>query len=92
MHQIDQTMCPERVERKKLLGHHSKVALPFKKIQKQPPEMFYKKAVLKNLAIFARRKGKHLCWSPFLIKNIAKFLRAPILMNYCEQLLLKMCP
>ena len=31
MHQIDQTMCPERVERKKLLGRHSKVALPFKK-------------------------------------------------------------
>ena len=31
MHQIDQTMCPERVDRKKLLGRHSKVALPFKK-------------------------------------------------------------
>ena len=35
--------------------------------------------------------GKHLCWSPFLILSIAKFLRAPILKNICEQLLLKMC-
>ena len=33
--------------------------------QKQPPEVFYKKAVLKNFAIFTR---KHLCWSFFLIK------------------------
>ena len=47
--------------------------------------MFYKKAVLKNFAIFT---GKHLCWSHFLIKlqawssywsftvNVAKFLIA----------------
>ena len=33
--------------------------------QKQPPEVFYKKAVFKNFAIFT---GKHLCWSLFLIK------------------------
>ena len=33
--------------------------------QKQPSEMFYKKAVLRNFAIFT---GKHLCWSLFLIK------------------------
>ena len=33
--------------------------------QLQPPEVFYKKAVLKNFAIF---KVKHLCWSLFLIK------------------------
>ena len=33
--------------------------------QKQPPEVLYKKAALKNFAIFA---GKHLCWSLFLIK------------------------
>ena len=33
--------------------------------QKQPSEVFYKKAVLKNFAIFT---GKHLCWSLFLIK------------------------
>ena len=33
--------------------------------QKQPPEVFYKKAVLKSSAIFS---GKHLCWSLFLIK------------------------
>ena len=32
---------------------------------KQPPEMFYKKAVLKNLSIFT---GKYLCSSLFLIK------------------------
>ena len=33
--------------------------------QKQPPEVFYKKAVLKNFAIFT---GKHMCWNLFLIK------------------------
>ena len=32
---------------------------------KQPSEVFYKQAVVKNLSIF---KGKHLCWSLFLIK------------------------
>ena len=34
---------------------------------------------------------KHVCWSPFLILNIAKFLRAPILKNIWEWMLLKMC-
>ena len=34
---------------------------------------------------------KHVCWSPFFILSIAKFLRAPILKNICERLLLKMC-
>ena len=33
--------------------------------QEQPPEVFYKKGVHKNFAIFT---GKHLCWSLFLIK------------------------
>ena len=33
--------------------------------QKQPPETFYKNAVLKNFAIFT---GKHLCWSFFFNK------------------------
>ena len=35
---------------------------------------------------------KQLCWSPFFILSISKFLRAPILKNICERLLLKMCP
>ena len=35
--------------------------------------------------------GKHLCWSPFLILSISKFLRAPFLKNICERLLLKRC-
>ena len=30
--------------------------------QKQPLELFYKKAILKNFAIFT---GKQLCWSLF---------------------------
>ena len=34
-------------------------------MQKHPAEVFYKKAVRKNFAIFT---GKHLCWSLFLIK------------------------
>ena len=33
--------------------------------QKQPPEVFYKKAVLTN---FETVTGKNLCWSLFLIK------------------------
>ena len=37
--------------------------------QKQQPEVFCKKAVLKNLANF---KGKRLCWNLFLIKLQAK--------------------
>ena len=35
--------------------------------------------------------GKHVRWSPFLILTIAKFLRAPILKNIWERLLLKTC-
>ena len=34
-------------------------------MKQQPPELFFKKAVLKNFEIFLR---KHLCWSLFLIK------------------------
>ena len=56
-------------------------------MQKQPPEMFYKKAIVNNLAIF---KGKHLCWSLLLTQNIAKFLTAPTLKNICQRLLLNM--
>ena len=57
-------------------------------MQKHLPELFYIKAVLKNFAIFT---GKHLCRSLFLIQNVAKFSRAPILKNIYEILLLKMC-
>ena len=51
-------------------------------LQKQQPKVLYKKAVLKNFAIFA---GKHLCWSLFLIKLQAF---RPILKNIWERLLL----
>ena len=34
-------------------------------LQRQPPEVFYKKANLRNFAIFTR---KYLFWSLFLIK------------------------
>ena len=57
------------------------------------PEVFYKKAVLKNFAIFIR---KHLSWSLFLIKlfehsfpvNIVKFLKTLLLTDYLRWLLL----
>ena len=39
----------------------------FHNIQKQPTEMFYKKAVLKNLEIFT---GTQLCWVLFLIMQL----------------------
>ena len=46
-------ICLERVEKKKILGRHNKdISLNTfaKELQKQPPEMFYKKAVVKKLA------------------------------------------
>ena len=46
------------------------------KMKKQPPEVFYKKYVLKIFAVFTE---KHLCWSLFLIK----------LQLFCERLLPK---
>ena len=48
---------------------------------------FFKKAVLKNFAIFT---GKHLCWRLFLIQNIGKIFRVPILKNICKRMLVKM--
>ena len=56
-------------------------------MQRQPPEKFCKKAVLKNFAIFTRR---HLCSRLFLIQNIANVFRASILKSICKRLLLKM--
>ena len=40
-------------------------ALHWSPVQKQPPEVFYKKGVLKN---FAKFTGKHLCQSLFFNK------------------------
>ena len=48
--------------------------------------VFYKKAFLKIFALFT---GKHLRWSLFLIQNIAKFLKKPILKNICKRPLWK---
>ena len=57
-------------------------------LQRQPPDMFYKKGVLNNFTLFT---GKHVCWrlqhACFPV-NIAKFLKTPILKNICERLLL----
>ena len=71
--------------------------------KKQPPEVFYNKAVLKN---FSTLTGKYMRSSLFLIKlwhfrsatkrlqhrcflvNIAKFLKKLILKKICERLLL----
>ena len=53
-------------------------------LQKQPPVVFYEKALLKNFAIFT---GKRLCWSPTLLKGISStgvFLA--ILQNFQEHL------
>ena len=67
-----------------------------KEVQKEPPEVFCKKAVLKKSAIFT---GKHLCWSPcnFIKKgfqcrcfpfNIADISRTAFLQNTSGRLLL----
>ena len=66
--------------------------------QKQPPEVFCKKVVLKNYTKFTK---KHLCQSLFFNKvagltlwhrcfsvNFAKFLRTPYLQNTSGRLLL----
>ena len=42
--------------------------------QKQPPEVFYKKVVLKNFAIFTREQ---LCWSPETLTQEFSY-------EYCE--------
>ena len=55
-------------------------------MQKQP-ELCCKKAVHKTFEMFT---GKCLCWRLFLILNISKFLRPPILKNICKRLLLKL--
>ena len=77
--------------------------LQYKCFKKQPPEVFYNKAVLKN---FSTLTGKYMRSSLFLIKlwhfrsatkrlqhrcflvNIAKFLKKLILKKICERLLL----
>ena len=53
--------------------------ITLKKIPKQPPELFCKKAVLLKTSQYSQDNIL-----------IAKFLRAPILKNICKRLLLKM--
>ena len=98
--------CTNRSMKNQNLSFHEN-AISGCKIQKQPPEVFYKKSFLKIFAIFP---WKCLCWSLFFDKvprlkacnfiknrlqqrcfpvNIAKFLRASILKNACERLLLR---
>ena len=85
-------MSLERVEKKKILGRHNREIL-FKICEvhtfaKWLFNYFFKKAALKHFAIFTE---KYLCWNLFLLQNITKSLKAPILNNICEWLLLKMC-
>ena len=47
-------------------------------VQKQPTEVFYKKAVLKNFAVFT---GKQLCWTLFLLKSERLLLWVQSLLN-----------
>ena len=62
----------------------------WKNFKKQPPEMFFKKTVFNNFAIFI---GKDLCWSLFLIKlQVIRTLKLQFFKNptqvfsceYCE--------
>ena len=55
-------------------------------IQKQPPEVFHKKGVLKNLANnFIQKTLQHMCFSV----NITKFLKTHILKNSANGCFLK---
>ena len=100
---IHQAVSLKRVEKKKSLGRHNRdislkicwgshlrndCLITFRKMQKQPRKVFYKKAVLKDSATFT---GKHLRWNLFLIQNIAKLLGVPILKDIFKRLLLKIC-
>ena len=81
------------VEKKKLLVRQRKGAKwlfnYFLKLQKQPPDAFHKKAVLLKISQYSQYKqentciGKYLCRGLFLIQNIEKFSRAPILKKIC---------
>ena len=53
-------------------------------LQKLPAKVFYKKAVLKNFAIFTGKILQDKCFPV----NITKFLRTSTLRNIYEQLLL----
>ena len=68
-------------------------------MQRQPSEVFYKKAVLLKTLQYSQEKEqekrtgrarKHPCWSLFSIQNVSKNLTPPILKNTCEALLLIM--
>ena len=52
-------------------------------VQKQPPEVFFKKGVLKNFANFT---GKHLCWSLFFNKvadlRVCNFIKKRLQQRY----------
>ena len=54
------------------------------RIQKQPPQAFCEKGVLRNLAVFP---GKHLCWSLFLIKDY----KGPQACNFIKKRLQHRC-
>ena len=54
-------------------------------VQKQPPELFHRKGVLRN---FTKFTGKHRRQSLFSV-NFAKFLRTPFLQNTSGRLLLQ---
>ena len=93
-----------RINKTSLLNRNLKQQIFTMNVHKQPPEVFCKKAVLKNFSTFT---GKYLCSSLFLIRlsafssatllkgdckrffvNIANFLKTLILKKICERLLL----
>ena len=65
-------------------------------MQKQPTEVFHKKKLLKNFAIFTRKSPvlefpfENLFIDRCFAVNIAKFFTTPILKNICERQLLIM--
>ena len=81
------------LRRKKLLGRHNNVAKwlfnNFLKIQKQPSEVFYRKAVLLKTSEYSLDGQVNTCVGVSLIQNIGKFLKALFLKNICEQQLPK---
>ena len=58
------------------------------KVQKQPPEVFYKKKVFLKISQTATLLKKRL-WHLYFPVNIIKFLRTPLLLNTSTRLLLK---
>ena len=72
----------------KILKLHILQTKKMSQFQKQLPEVFYKKALLKNFVIFT---GKHLYWGLFSILLKETLTQVALSCEYCEIFTQKIC-